>query len=91
MPRLSKYVGDLRSLARVHTFAAIKTLAAIMHNPKSADATRVTAADILLSRGWGKPNQDLTVGGDAEIRIIVEYRDPTLPLESRPVVTIQQC
>jgi hypothetical protein len=43
--------------------AAINALVSIMNNPKASDAARVSAANALLDRGYGKPQQHIT-GGD---------------------------
>jgi hypothetical protein len=51
---MAKAPLDGRSLARQHTAAAIASLAGIATNGKSESA-RVAACDVLLQRGWGKP------------------------------------
>jgi len=48
---------NIRELARQHTGDAIITLLEIAKNPKSSDAARVSAANSLLDRAWGKPHQ----------------------------------
>jgi hypothetical protein len=55
-----KVIAGVKELAREHTAEAIETLVSIMTNPKSADAARVSAANALLDRGYGKPPQHLT-------------------------------
>lgn len=57
---------EIRSLARSHTEAAIRTLAAIMKQKKAPAAARISAACALLDRGWGKPDRNLdeTASGD---------------------------
>jgi hypothetical protein len=42
---------------------AIQTLVSIMNNPKSAPAARVSAANALLDRGYGRPQQHITGEG----------------------------
>lgn len=83
---MAKATAEIRSLAREHTEAAIKSLAAIMRQPKSPAAARVSAAQVLLDRGWGKAVQ--TIAGDEENplhvihtirRIIVDPRHPDSP------------
>ncbi len=63
--KMPKAKPDLKSLARVHTLTAVKTLAGIMAQPKAPESARVAAAQALLDRGWGKAEQktetDLTV------------------------------
>lgn len=55
---------DVKQIARKHTAAAIKTLVGIMNQPKAPPAARVSAANVVLDRGWGKPPQTVAVGGD---------------------------
>jgi transposase len=45
---------EIEALAREHTDIAIRTLVEICGNPKATPSARVTAAGILLDRGWGK-------------------------------------
>jgi len=52
-------------LARSHTETAVNVLVGIMNATSAADAARVSAANSLLDRGWGKAAQPLT-GGDEE-------------------------
>jgi Family of unknown function (DUF5681) len=58
-----KVVAEVKELARAHTSEAIETLVSIMTNPKSAPAARVSAANALLDRGYGKPPQHITGEG----------------------------
>lgn len=58
----------MRSLARQHTSFAVRVLVGIARQSKSEPA-RVAAATQLLDRGWGKPQQDLTVSGDVQVII----------------------
>ncbi len=57
-----KVLGHVRDLARAQTDTAINTLVAIMSNSKSPAAARVRAAELLLDRGWGKPEAKTEVG-----------------------------
>ena len=58
-----KVVAEVKELARAHTAEAIQTLVSIMTNPQSAPAARVSAANALLDRGYGKPPQHITGEG----------------------------
>jgi hypothetical protein len=58
-----KVVAEVKELARAHTGEAIETLVSIMTNIKSAPAARVSAANALLDRGYGKPPQHITGEG----------------------------
>src|SRR5262245_26027894 len=55
-----KVVAEIKDLARRHTDEALDTLAAIMRNPKASAAARVSAANAILDRGYGKPPQHVT-------------------------------
>lgn len=68
---MAKAPADIRSLARAHTEMAIDALRGIALNGKQ-EAARVSAAQALLDRGWGKPTQPIA-GDDAAdaIRMIV--------------------
>lgn len=52
-------LAQIRSLARSKTEAAINVLAAIMFRETTNAFARVSAANALLSWGWGKPMQPL--------------------------------
>jgi hypothetical protein len=62
---MAKASIDIRSLARAHTETALNTLAGIMRQEDSPPAARVSAAQALLDRGWGKPAQAI-IGGDED-------------------------
>ena len=67
---MAKAPADLRSLARAHTELGIQTLAGIARNSTS-DAARVSAAQALLDRGWGKPAQPHTGEDDKDIQVTI--------------------
>lgn len=60
-----KQVVTLTELARTHTKAAVETLVAIMQDPNEAGASRVTAANSILDRAWGKPMQMVLANTEA--------------------------
>lgn len=60
-----KVLGEVRDLARQHTATAIATLIEVAQNTRSPAAARVSAAQALLDRGWGKPSQP--VGGAEDL------------------------
>jgi hypothetical protein len=83
LPR-KKIPADLRSLARGHTELCIKVLAGIVSQEAVPAAARVSAAGILLDRGWGRAPQS-HVGEDGNdirvtIRQIVEGGDKEEPM-----------
>ena len=54
MKAKSKAAAEIKTLARRHSKAAVKILAAIMNNEDGPATARVSAAQALLDRGWGK-------------------------------------
>jgi Family of unknown function (DUF5681) len=71
-----KVVAEVKELARAHTGEAIKTLVSIMTNPKSAPAARVSAANSLLDRGYGKPPQHQHITGADGPQYVVRLPEP---------------
>ena len=67
---MSKAPADLRSLARSHTELSIQTLAGIARNSTS-DQARVSAAQALLDRGWGRAPQVLSGEDGGAITVII--------------------
>ncbi len=59
---MAKAPADIRSLARSHTESAINVLAGIMTAQTAPEGARVSAAQCLLDRGWGKPSQTIEAG-----------------------------
>jgi hypothetical protein len=56
---------SLEALARQHTKAALDTLALIATKGES-EAARVSAANALLDRGYGRPRQAVEVNGNPD-------------------------
>ena len=74
-----KVVAEVKELARAHTGEAIETLVSIMTNPKAAPAARVSAANSLLDRGYGKPPQHIT--GDVATSYVARLPEPAKSAE----------
>jgi uncharacterized protein DUF5681 len=69
-----KVVAEVKELARAHTGEAIETLVSIMSNPKAAPAARVSAANALLERGYGKPPHHIS--GEGGPSYVVRLPEP---------------
>lgn len=69
-----KIIAEVRDLARAHTEDAIKALVRIVTSGES-EAARVSAAQALLDRGWGKPSQSIDIGGqqDNPLKVVQVY------------------
>jgi hypothetical protein len=63
---------DIRQLARQYTTEALETLVSILWDTESGASARVSAANILLDRAWGKPTQsvDDNVNGSVAVYVI---------------------
>jgi hypothetical protein len=70
MPR-KKIPTDLRSLARGHTKLCIKVLAGIVSQEAVPAAARLSAAQALLDRGWGRAPQVLSGEDGGGIQVII--------------------
>jgi hypothetical protein len=58
---------DVLTAARERTQDAIDTLFAIMRDPKAPAAARVSAAQAILDRGYGKPPQAIEVNAEPDL------------------------
>ena len=67
---MAKSLTEIRSLARSHTEAAINALLSVMNQPESPPAARVSAANSILDRGWGKPAQPIENGEEGAFELI---------------------
>jgi hypothetical protein len=70
LPR-KKIPADLRSLARGHTELCIKVLAGLVSQEAVPPAARVSAAGILLDRGWGRAPQAHPDEDNKDVRITI--------------------
>ena len=65
----ARTLTEIRSVARSHTRTAINVLVGIMRSKDATPAARVSAANAILDRGWGKVAQPLQ-GGDEALKMI---------------------
>jgi hypothetical protein len=77
----TRAAAEIKALARKHSRAAVKVLAAIMNNEEGPATARVSAAQALLDRGWGKAAQPLA-GEEGGLPILARIErvivDPSL-------------
>lgn len=66
----SRTVTEIRSLARSYTRTAINVLVGVMRSKNATHAARVSAANAILDRGWGKAAQALENSGDGPLELI---------------------
>jgi len=66
---MSKALTEIRSLARSHTRTALNILVQVMRNKDATPAARVSAANAILDRGWGKAIQAIE-NGDRPLELI---------------------
>jgi hypothetical protein len=58
---------SLQDLAREHTQTAVEALIGVLTDDEAPHAARVSAAGVILDRGWGKPKQDVEHSGNLTI------------------------
>jgi hypothetical protein len=69
---------SVRELARAHGVDAIATLVEVMKDVKAPPSARVSAANSVLDRGFGKPVQP--IDGDGEggpVGLVFSWQPPT--------------
>jgi hypothetical protein len=66
---MAKSLTEIRSLARSHTRTALNVLVRIMRSKDATAAARVSAANAILDRGWGKAPQAIQ-NGDGALELI---------------------
>jgi hypothetical protein len=64
---MAKTLIEIRSLARSHTRTALNVLVGIMRSKDATAAARVSAANAVLDRGWGKAPQAIQSGDDGAL------------------------
>lgn len=67
--QMPKTLTEIRSLARSHTRTALNVLVGVMRSKDATAAARVSAANAILDRGWGKAHQANGTGGDGVVEI----------------------
>ncbi len=64
---MAKSLTEIRSLARSHTRTAVNVLVGVMRSKDATAAARVSAANAILDRGWGKAAQPMENGKEGAI------------------------
>jgi hypothetical protein len=67
---VAKTLTEIRSLARSHTRTALNVLVGIMRSKDATPAARVSAANAILDRGWGKTPQAIENGGEGALELV---------------------
>lgn len=67
---MARTLTEIRSLARSHTRTAVRVLVGVMRSEDATPAARVSAANTILDRGWGKATQPLENSDDGAIELI---------------------
>jgi hypothetical protein len=67
---MAKTVTEIRSLARSYTRTALHVLVGVMRSKDATAAAKVSAANSILDRGWGKPTQPVGNSDDGALELI---------------------
>jgi hypothetical protein len=63
-------VTEIRSLARGHTRTALNVLVGVMRSKDATATAKVSAANAILDRGWGKAAQAIETGAGGALELI---------------------
>mgnify|MGYP000494431118 FL=1 len=77
---MAKTITQIRSLARSHTRSAINVLVGVMRSTSATPAARVSAANAILDRGWGKAPQAIE-DGDGGLELVHRIERIIVPEE----------
>ncbi|MHC4052651.1 hypothetical protein [Bradyrhizobium sp. 25ACV] len=66
----ARSLTEIRSLARSHTRTALRVLVGIMRSNDATPAVRLSAANAILDRGWGKAAQPIENGEDGAPELV---------------------
>jgi hypothetical protein len=67
---MAKTVTEIRSLARSYTRTALNVLVGVMRSKDATAAAKVSAANAILDRGWGKATQPVGNSDDGALELI---------------------
>jgi hypothetical protein len=67
---MAKSITEIRSLARSHTRTALNVLVGVMRSKDATAAAKVSAANAILDRGWGKAPQAIQNGDDGAFELV---------------------
>jgi hypothetical protein len=68
--QMTKSVTEIRSLARSHTRTALNVLVGVMRSKDATAAAKVSAANAIPDRGWGRAAQAIRNGDDGAFKLI---------------------
>ena len=67
---MSKTLIEIQSLARSHTRTALNVLVGVMRSKDATATAKVSAANAILDRGWGKATQPVGNSDDGTLELI---------------------
>lgn len=70
---VSQAKRELRDMAKDHCADALQVLVDIAKSQTSSDAARVSAANAILDRGYGKPTQAVSLGGEVTVKTLADF------------------
>jgi hypothetical protein len=68
--QMTRTITEIRSLARSHTRTALNVLVGVMRSKDATAAAKVSAANAILDRGWGKAAQAIETGDGGALELI---------------------
>src|SRR5436190_387887 len=90
-PKLPPEIVELRALCRYFTRDAVEAIVGVMNNPSTPPSARVTAASLLLDRGWGRATETVEHSVSLPVpvppdydKLIAAFKEKYGQLEVRP-------
>jgi hypothetical protein len=87
---MPKTLTEIRSLARCHTKTALNVLVDVMRSKDATATARVSAANAILDRGWGKATQPIETGDDGTLELIQRIERVIVHPENRDSYRLYQ-
>src|ERR1700733_5581618 len=70
MSKMVRSITEIRSLARSHTRTALNVLVGVMRSKDATATAKISAANAILDRGWGKATQAVGNSDDGALELI---------------------
>lgn len=83
-PRVGPNGETLAELARVHTADALNTLVEVCNGKANEPRDRITAANYILDRGWGKAKESVELDAKVQSNAPVINLTVTRPAQDDP-------
>ena len=71
--KVSQAKRDIQAMAKDHAAKALQVLVDIAESATSSDSARVSAANAIIDRGYGRPTQAVQLGGEVTVKTLADF------------------